>query len=150
MIDINKHIAEAMKKREREKLDTLKLIKAELVKAEKDGITLDDAKETKILIKMVEQRKDSISQYIKGGRNDLAEAEQKEIDVINEFIPEQPTDEDIEKYTNDAITHYIEQNDSDYLISMKDMKAILSMVQEKYPMANGKIVSKVLKDRING
>lgn len=150
MIDINKYIAEAMKKREREKLDTLKLIKAELVKAEKDGITLDDAKETKILIKMVEQRKDSISQYIKGGRNDLAEAEQKEIDVINEFIPEQPTDEDIEKYTNDAITHYIEQNDSDYLISMKDMKAILSMVQEKYPMANGKIVSKVLKDRING
>lgn len=150
MIDINKYIAEAMKKRERERLDTLKLIKAELVKAEKDGITLDDAKETKILIKMVEQRKDSISQYIKGGRNDLAEAEQKEIDVINEFIPEQPTDEDIEKYTNDAITHYIEQNGSDYLISMKDMKAILSMVQEKYPMANGKIVSKVLKDRING
>lgn len=149
MIDINKHIAEAMKKREREKLDTLKLIKAELVKAEKDGIKLDDAKEAKILIKMVEQRKDSISQYIKGGRNDLAEAEQKEIDVINEFIPEQPTDEDIEKYTNDSITHFIEQNDSDYLISMKDMKAILSMVQEKYPMANGKIVSKVLKDRIN-
>ena len=150
MIDINKYIAEAMKKREREKLDTLKLIKAELVKAEKDGITLDDAKETKILIKMVEQRKDSISQYIKGGRNDLAEAEQKEIDVIKEFIPEQPTDEEIEKYTNDTITHYIEQNDSDYQVSMKDMKAILSMVQEKYPMANGKIVSKVLKDRING
>lgn len=150
MIDINKHIAEAMKKREREKLDTLKLIKAELVKAEKDGIKLDDAKEAKILIKMVEQRKDSISQYIKGGRNDLAEAEQKEIDVIKEFIPEQPTDEEIEKYTDDIITHFIEQNDSDYLISMKDMKAILSMVQEKYPMANGKIVSKVLKDRING
>jgi uncharacterized protein YqeY len=150
MIDINKYIAEAMKKRERERLDTLKLIKAELVKAEKDGITLDDAKETKILIKMVEQRKDSISQYIKGGRNDLAEAEQKEIDIINEFIPEQPTDEDIEKYTNDVITHYIEQNDSDYQVSMKDMKAIISMVQERYPMANGKIVSKVLKDRING
>ena len=150
MIDINKYIAEAMKKREREKLDTLKLIKAELVKAEKDGIKLDDAKEAKILIKMVEQRKDSISQYIKGGRNDLAEAEQKEIDVIKEFMPEQPTDEEIEKYTNDTITHYIEQNDSDYQVSMKDMKAILSMVQERYPMANGKIVSKVLKDRING
>ena len=150
MIDINKQIAEAMKKRDREKLDTLKLIKTELVKAEKDGITLDDSKEAKILMKMVEQRKDSISQYIKGGRNDLAEAEQKEIDVIKQFIPEQPTDEEIEKYTNDTITHYIEQNDADYQISMKDMKAILSMVQERYPMANGKIVSKVLKDRING
>jgi uncharacterized protein YqeY len=150
MIDINRQIAEAMKKRETGRLGTLKLIKAELVKAEKDGIAIDDTKEAKILMKMVDQRKESISQYIKGGRSDLAEAEQREIEVIKEFIPEQPTDEEIEKYTYDAIDAYIEQNDADYQISMKDMKAILSMVQEKYPMANGKIVSKVLKEKING
>ena len=150
MIDINKYIAEAMKAKDREKLSTLKLIKAELVKAEKDGITLDDAKEAKILMKMVDQRKESISQYIKGGRNDLAEAEQKEIDVIKEYIPEQPTDEEIEAYTNDAINNYIIEKGDDYQVSMKDMKAILSIVQEKYPMANGKIVSNVLKNKING
>jgi len=150
MIDINRYIAEAMKKRETDRLGTLKLIKAELVKAEKDGIKLDDAKETKILLKMIEQRKDSIAQYLKGGREDLAESEQNEITVIEEFVPEQPTEEEIEKYTEDAIDAYIEQNDADYAISMKDMKAILSMVQERYPMANGKIVSKVLKNRING
>ena len=150
MIDINKYIAEAMKAKDREKLSTLKLIKAELVKAEKDGITLDDAKEAKILMKMVDQRKESISQYIKGGRNDLAEAEQKEIDVIKEYIPEQPTDEEIEAYTNDAINNYVIEKGDDYQVSMKDMKAILSIVQEKYPMANGKIVSNVLKNRING
>jgi uncharacterized protein YqeY len=150
MIDINKYIAEAMKAKDREKLSTLKLIKAELVKAEKDGITLDDAKEAKILMKMVDQRKESISQYIKGGRNDLAEAEQKEIDVIKEYIPEQPTDEEIESYTNDAINNYVIEKGDDYQVSMKDMKAILSIVQEKYPMANGKIVSNVLKNKING
>ena len=150
MIDINRYIADAMKKRETDRLGTLKLIKAELVKAEKDGIKLDDAKETKILLKMIEQRKDSIAQYLKGGREDLAESEQNEIKVIEEFVPEQPTEEEIEKYTEDAIDAYIEQNDADYAISMKDMKAILSMVQERYPMANGKIVSKVLKNRING
>lgn len=150
MIEINKCIAEAMKAKDREKLNTLKLIKAELVKAEKDGATIDESKEAKILMKMIDQRKESISQYIKGGRNDLAEAERKEIDVIKQYIPEQPSDEEIENYTNDAINAYVEQNDSDYLISMKDMKAILSMVQEKYPMANGKIVSNVLKNRING
>lgn len=149
MIDINKQIAEAMKSRNRTRLDALKLIKAELVKTEKDGVTLDDAKEAKILLKMIDQRKESISQYIKGGRNDLVESEQNEIDIIKEFIPEQPTEEEIEKYTYDAIDAYIEQNDSDYQISMKDMKPILSMVQEKYPTANGKIVSKVLKNRIN-
>lgn len=150
MIDINKYIAEAMKAKDREKLSTLKLIKAELVKAEKDGITLDDAKEAKILMKMVDQRKESISQYIKGGRNDLAEAEQKEIDVIKEYIPEQPTDEEIEAYTNDAINNYVIEKGDDYQVSMKDMKSILSIVQEKYPMANGKIVSNVLKNKING
>lgn len=150
MIDINKYIAEAMKAKDREKLSTLKLIKAELVKAEKDGITLDDAKEAKILMKMVDQRKESISQYIKGGRNDLAEAEQKEIDVIKEYIPEQPTDEEIEVYTNDAINNYVIEKGDDYQVSMKDMKSILSIVQEKYPMANGKIVSNVLKNKING
>ena len=150
MIDINKYIAEAMKAKDREKLSTLKLIKTELVKAEKDGITLDEAKEAKILMKMVDQRKESISQYIKGGRNDLAEAEQKEIDVIKEYIPEQPTDEEIEAYTNDAINNYVIEKGDDYQVSMKDMKSILSIVQEKYPMANGKIVSNVLKNKING
>ncbi len=150
MIDINKCIADAMKKRETDRLGTLKLIKTEIVKAEKYGIVVDDAVETKILLKMIDQRKDSIEQYIKGGRKDLADNEQKEIDIIKEFVPEQPTDEDIEKYTEECITAFIEQNDSDYLISMKDMRAILSMVQEKYPTANGKIVSNVLKNKING
>ena len=149
MIDINKCIADAMKKRETDRLGTLKLIKTEIVKAEKYGIVVDDAVETKILLKMIDQRKDSIEQYIKGGRKDLADNEQKEIDIIKEFIPEQPTEEDIEKYTEECITAFIEQNDSDYLISMKDMRAILSMVQEKYPTASGKIVSNVLKNKIN-
>lgn len=148
MLDINKHIAEAMKKRETERLNVLKLIKTELVKAEKNGTKLDDASETKILLKMVEQRKDSIEQYTKGSRKDLAEAEQKEIDIINEFIPNMPTEEDIEKYTLESIGKYIAQNDADYKLSMKDMKPIITMVQEKYPMANGKIVSQVLKNII--
>ena len=99
---------------------------------------------------MVDQRKESISQYIKGGRNDLAEAEKKEIEIIEQYIHEQPSDEEIEQYTKDAINAYIEQIGSTYTVSMKDMEAILSLVQEKYPMANGKIVSNVLKNRING
>ena len=150
MIDINKEIAVAMKSRDKERLDTLKLIKAELVRVEKSGVTLDEAKEVNTLLKMIDQRKESITQYLKGGRSDLAEWEQKEIDIIKQYIPEQPTDEEIEKYTVDTISHYIEQNGDDYQVSMKDMKPILSMVQERYPTANGKIVSKVLKEKING
>ena len=149
MVDINKYIAEAMKNRETERLGTLKLIKAELVKAEKSGAVLDEAKELNILLKMVEQRKDSIEQYTKGGRNDLAEIERKEIDIINEFIPEQPTEEEIEKYADEVITKIIAQNDADWSLSMKDMGVVMGVVKEKYPSASGKIVSKVLKERIN-
>ena len=150
MIDINKEIAAAMKSRDRERLDVLKLIKTELVKAEKNGVVLNEEKEVSILLKMIEQRKDSIEQYTKGGRKDLADNEQKEIDVIKEYVPELPTEEDIANYTNEAIKTLIASNDADYKVSMKDMKAILTIVQEKYPTANGKIVSNVLKNRING
>lgn len=150
MIDINKEIAAAMKSRDRERLDVLKLIKTELVKAEKNGVVLNEEKEVSILLKMIEQRKDSIEQYTKGGRKDLADNEQKEIDVIKEYVPELPTEEDIANYTNEAIETFIASNDADYKVSMKDMKAILTIVQEKYPTANGKIVSNVLKNRING
>lgn len=148
MININTLIASAMKQGDRERLNTLKLMKAEFVKAEKNGITVDDAQQVKILLKMVAQRNDSIISYTKGGRNDLADIEQREIDIIKEFIPEQPTDDDIAEYTKECIKRLIEMNDSDYRISMRDTKAVVAMVQEKYASANGKIISKTLKEFI--
>lgn len=147
--EIDKHIANAMKERNIDTLNALKLIKAELVKAEKDGIKLDDVSETKILLKMVSQREDSIRQYIDGNRKDLADNEQKEIDVIKQFIPEQPSDEDIENYTRATITAYVLSKAECYKLSMKDMKPIMSIVQEKYPSANGKIISKILASLVN-
>ena len=147
--EIAKYIANAMKERNTDTLNALKLIKAELVKAEKDGIKLDDISETKILLKMVSQREDSIRQYIDGNRKDLADNEQKEIDVIKQFIPEQPSDEDIENYTRATISAYALSKEEGYKLSMKDMKPIMSIVQEKYPSANGKIISKILASLVN-
>lgn len=105
--EIDKLIANAMKERNIELLNVLKLIKSELVKAEKDGVTLDEVSETKILLKMLSQREDSIRQYVDGGRKDLADNEQKEIDIIKQFVPEQPTDEEIEEYTRTCISTYV-------------------------------------------
>lgn len=147
--EIDKYIANAMKERNTDTLNALKLIKSELVKAEKDGIKLDDISETKILLKMVSQREDSIRQYIDGNRKDLADNEQKEIDVIKQFIPEQPSDEDIENYTRATISAYALSKEEGYKLSMKDMKPIMSIVQEKYPSANGKIISKILASLVN-
>lgn len=142
--EIDKLIANAMKERNIELLNVLKLIKSEMVKAEKDGVTLDEVSETKILLKMLSQREDSIRQYVDGGRKDLADNEQKEIDIIKQFVPEQPTDEEIEEYTRGCISTYILTKKAGESLSMKDMKPLMNIVKEKYPSANGKIISKVL------
>ena len=93
--EIDKLIANAMKERNMDLLNVLKLIKSELVKAEKDNVVLDEISETKILLKMLSQREDSIRQYIDGGRKDLADNEQKDSTIIKQFVPEQPPDEKI-------------------------------------------------------
>lgn len=146
---IDNMIASAMKAKDKNLLEVLKLIKCEFVKAEKDNIKLDELSESKILLKMVAQREDSIQQYVNGGRNDLAENEKRELDVINAFLPKQPTDEEIENYTRTVISAYSMTRDNNTSLSMRDMKPILTLVQEKYPTANGKIVSKVLNNLIN-
>lgn len=148
--NLNKYIADAMKSKEAKNLEVLRLIKAELTKAEKDGIEINDASELKILLKMVSQREDSIAQYEKAGRNELAENEKEEIVIIKQYIPEQPTDEDILNHTLSVIETYKNDKGDNYVVSMKDMKPILSEVQKKYPTANGKIVSKALQNYIKG
>lgn len=89
---------------------------------------------------MRDQRKDSLDQYTKAGRTDLAEIEAKEIEVLKKFLPKEVSPEEIENFTKLII---IEQYNSK--VSMKDMKSILSIVQAIYPGADGKIVSKVVK-----
>ena len=140
---IDSLIASAMKERRKGELEVYKLIKAELVKAEKDGIDLNDIETTKILLKMVAQRDDAYNQYIAGNRQDLADKEKFENTIIKQLLPEQPTDDEIADYTRTCITAYTDSLCAP--LSMKDMKLLLAMVQEKYPSANGKIVSQVLQ-----
>lgn len=146
---IDEMIATAMKNREKELLEVLKLIKCEFVKATKDGVELNDVSETKILLKMCSQQEDSIRQYIDGGREDLANAEKIELEIINSFLPKQATDEEIEDFTRATLTAYCLTQDENHKLSMRDMKPILTIVQEKYPNANGKLVAKVLSGIIN-
>lgn len=125
-------------------VQVLSLIKTELINREKEvGFKgWDDDSETKILLKMAAQRKDSINQYTECGRSDLVMAEQAELDYLEQFIPKQPTDEEIAAYTQE-IVDTMKKNGEE--ISMKIMKYVLAKVQEKYSMANGKVVSQVVK-----
>lgn len=134
--EINTLIMESMKAHNKIRTETLRLIKSELVKAEKSK----DYNETKVILKMIAAHKDSISQF--KGRQDLIDKEQAELDIIQEFAPKEVSVEEIKEYTLSIINNIPN-------ISMKDMKQVLSAVQAKYPTANGKIVSDILKSYIN-
>ena len=148
MNNINEMIKNAMHEKNMELLRVLKLIKAEFMKKQTEpGRTskeLTEEEQIKVLLKMVSQREDSIRQYIDGGRQDLADVEKKELDIISEFIPKQPTDEELSEYVRDILPAYRVTKDDGYNLSMKDMKPIMNIVKEKYPTANGKIVSQTL------
>ena len=153
MIQIDELIKDAMHQKNRELLNVLKLIKAEFLKKQTEPgrktKELTDEEQTKVLLKMASQREDSIKQYIDGGRQDLADAEKKELEIISEFIPKQPTDDELAEYTSDVITAYLVGKEDGYKLSMKDMKPIMDIVKVKYPTANGKIVSQTLQKEIN-
>lgn len=150
MIQINELIKDAMHQKNRELLNTLKLIKAEFLKKQTEpnraSKELSEDEQIKVLMKMAAAHKDSIEQYDKAGRSDLSESEKKELDVINSFLPKEATDEEVAEYTSLAVTIYKATKDDGYVLSMKDMKGIMAIVKEKYPTANGGIVSKTLKE----
>ena len=140
-------IMDAVKSKDNVGSQVLRLIKAEFLNMEKSvGFKgWDDNTEVKVLMKMAAQRKDSISQYTEAGRTELVNAEKEELNYIEKFIPKQPTEEEVASYTQ-SIIDAMKANGEE--VSMKSMKSILSKVQEKYSMANGKIVSQIVKNNI--
>lgn len=137
--ELNTLIASAMKQGNKVEINTLRAIKTAFTNYEKEGKTLTDADEVKILLKMKSQREDAISQYKAGNRADLVENETDELNCLLQYIPEQPSDEDIIAYTKE-IASQIQG------LSMKDMKGIMQKVQDKFPTASvGKTVSSVVK-----
>lgn len=146
---LNQKIKEAMINKNASELKTLRLIKSEFTKSEKDGVEINDLSSFKILNKMLSQREDAYNQYIKADRNDLASGELEEMNVIKSFMPKQPSEEEIICEVKKTIEEYISSKEERFKISMKDMKTILSNVQVTYPTVNGKIVSEVLKSYIN-
>lgn len=145
MINITKMIINGTKNKSPE-LPTYKLIKAEFLRWVKDNPdkNFNEAVEAKILKKMHTQRMESAELYEKAGRNSLAENEKFEASVIEQFLPKEPSEEEITKETTSIIENEFKGN-----VTMKDMKRILSLVQIKYPGASGKIISNIVKSYIN-
>jgi uncharacterized protein YqeY len=102
---IKASMKEAMKAREKERLATIRLIQAEFKRVEVDErIEIDDARALAIMDKMVKQRRDSISQFESAGRDELAAIERAEINIIQEFLPQQLSEDEILAIIDDALS----------------------------------------------
>jgi uncharacterized protein YqeY len=113
----------AMKSGDKQRLAVIRLIMSAMKQVEVDErIELDDARVLAILDKMVKQRRESISQFNTGGREDLAAKEQAEIDVISDFLPQALSAEEIETIINSAISET-------GAASMKDMGKVMGIVK---------------------
>ena len=101
---ITDDVKSAMKAGNKDRLKVLRLITAAIKQVEVDErIEVDDAGTLDILNKMVKQRRDSIDQFVKGNRQDLADVEQAEIEIIQAYLPEQLSEADLDKLIDEAI-----------------------------------------------
>ena len=93
---IEEAVKVSMKSRDKETTSTLRMAISELKKEEIDKrIELEDEQVIQILQRMIKQRKDSYSQFSNAGRNELAEKEQNEINILSDFLPEQLREEEL-------------------------------------------------------
>ena len=124
--------------------DTLRLFMAEVQRFEIDNKEeVDDAKAVQIINKMIKQRNDSISQFRNGGRDDLADKEQNEVDVLSKYKPEQLGEEDVVVKVKEAIA---EVNAS----SMADMGKVMGILKSTLAgTADMGMVSNVVKNELS-
>lgn len=101
---INEQVKTAMKAGEKDRLKVLRLLTAAIKQREVDErIELDDSQVLAVIDKMVKQRRESIQQYTAGKRLDLADAEQAEIEILSEFLPEPLSEAEIAALIDQAI-----------------------------------------------
>ncbi len=147
MSDIKKRINEAMKDamraKDKKRLGAIRLAMAEFKRIEVDErIELDDTRVLAVLDKMLKQRRDSISQFEKAGRQDLADQEAFEVRVIQEFMPASLSEDEINQLIDQAI-------DATGASSMKEMGAVMGFIK---PKAQGRadmaLISQQIKKRL--
>lgn len=134
----------AMKTRDAARTSTLRMVKASVMNREiEKGSQLDDDEITKALQSLVKQRRDSIEQYEKAARQELADKERAEIEVIEAYLPQAASREEIERAIDEAIAET-------RATTMREMGAVMKAVQGKLAgrSADGRTISEAVKARL--
>ena len=150
MADSIRHLIEeavksSMRERNKDRTSTLRMALSELKKEEIDNkIELSNEGSIKILQRMIKQRKESMSQFLNAQRNDLAEKEESEIVILQDFLPEQMSEEDINKLVIEAI------NETDAK-EPQDIGKVMGFLKTKIQgNADMGIVSKLVQENLQG
>jgi uncharacterized protein YqeY len=136
----------AMKAQDAAKTSTLRMVKAAMMNRQiEKGSELDDEDTQKLLRSLVKQRRDSIEQYQKAGRQELVDKEQAEIDVIETYLPQAASQEEIEH----AVAAAIAETGAS---SMKDMGKVMKAAQAALAgkNADGRLISEIVKAKLAG
>ena len=123
--------------------DTIRMFLSEVQRYEIDNKEeVDDTKALQIINKMIKQRNDSISQFRDGGRDDLADKEQSEVDILSKYKPAQLSEEEVSIKVNEAI----EQSGAS---SMQDMGKVMGQLKSLAGSADMGLISKLVKEKLS-
>ena len=147
--NVNKALSSSMKSKESERVLTLRTIISakkdkEIEKRTQDKKDITDEDMISILNKMMKQRKESIEMYSKANRSDLVDKENFEINILEEFLPSQLTEQEIEKVCSEAIA-------SLGASTLKDMGKVMQKLKEQYlGKMDFSLAGKLLKEKLKG
>ncbi|MEP6919601.1 MAG: GatB/YqeY domain-containing protein [bacterium] len=136
----------SMKAQDSERTSTLRMVKAGMMNREiEKGGELDDEEMAKLLRSMVKQRKDSVEQYEKAARQELADKEKSELALIEAYLPQAATREEIEQAVAAAVTET-------GATSVKEMGRVMKAAQALLAgkNADGRLVSEIVKSKLGG
>lgn len=144
---VDQEMIAAMKAHDVERTSTLRMMKAALKNRQIEKRSdLTEAESQQVLTTMIKQRRESIEQFQKGNRPELAAKEAREILVIEEYMPKTASEEDLKKLVDDALagTSFGPRDMG------QAMKAVQAKVQEAGLRADGKVLSELVKGKIGG
>jgi uncharacterized protein YqeY len=146
---IQKDITTAMKAREEQRLSTLRMVKSALQNRQIEKMApLDDQESQQVLSTLIKQRKDSIEQFTKGGRQEMADKEAAEIMIIEAYLPKAATADEITAGVKAVIAELPSPP------TMKDMGSVMKAAMARFTGAgmrvDGKVVSEAVKKELAG
>jgi len=140
---INEDLKNALKNGDKFKLSVLRMLKSALqLEAINKKADLEDEDVFTVLKRQLKQRNDSLSEFVRLGKNEAAEDLKKEIEIINSYLPEEASIEEIEKVIEEA---FKELNPT----SMKEMGMVMKYVTEHLKNADMTKVSSIVKERLS-